>query len=94
MTGGGFRIVQDVPPYILTGNEPLKYAGLNIIGLRRRGFAADDITILKQAFAILYDKAYNVSQAREKISAEFGANKYVQSVLEFLKESKRGIIGK
>lgn len=94
MTGGGFRIVQDVPPFVLAGNEPLKYSGLNIIGLRRRGFVVDDINTLKKAYAILYDKAYNVSQAREKISAEFGDNKYVQSVLEFLKESKRGIIGK
>ncbi len=94
MTGGGFRIVQDVPPFVLAGNEPLKYSGLNIIGLRRRGFQTDDITILKKAYSILYDKAYNVSQAREKISAELGDNKYVQSVLEFLKESKRGIMGK
>ncbi|HKB88011.1 MAG TPA: acyl-ACP--UDP-N-acetylglucosamine O-acyltransferase [Ignavibacteriaceae bacterium] len=94
MTGGGFRIVQDLPPYILAGNEPLRYSGLNIIGLRRRGFQSDDITALKKAYSILYDKAYNVSQAREKISSELGENKYVQTVLEFLKESKRGIIGK
>lgn len=94
MTGGGFRIVQDVPPFVLAGNEPLKYSGLNIIGLRRRGFQANDITALKKAYTILYDKAYNVSQAREKISAELGENKYVHLVLEFLKESKRGIMGK
>lgn len=94
MTGGGFRIVQDVPPFVLAGNEPLRYSGLNIIGLRRRGFQTEDILTLKQAYAILYDKAYNVSQAREKISAEFGENKFVQTVLEFLKESKRGLMGK
>jgi UDP-N-acetylglucosamine acyltransferase len=94
MTGGGFRIVQDLPPYILAGNEPLRYSGLNIVGLRRRGFQTDDINALKKAYSILYDKAYNVSQAREKITAELGENKYVQTVLEFLKDSKRGIIGK
>ena len=94
MTGGGFRIVQDVPPFILAGNEPLKFSGLNVIGLRRRGFQTDDILTLKKAYSILYDKAYNVSQAREKITAELGDNKFVQIVLEFLKESKRGIIGK
>ncbi len=94
MTGGGFRIVQDLPPYILAGNEPLKYSGLNIIGLRRRGFQVDDINALKKTYSILYDKAYNVSQAREKISAELGENKYVQNVIEFLKSTKRGIIGK
>ena len=94
MTGGGFRIVQDLPPYILAGSEPLKYSGLNIIGLRRRGFQNDDIIALKAAYSILYDRAYNVSQAKEKIAAELGENKYVQNVLEFLKDSKRGIIGK
>ena len=94
MTGGGFRIVQDLPPFILAGNEPLRYSGLNVIGLRRRGFNNDDIATLKKAYAILYDKAYNVSQAREKITAELGDNKYVQTILEFLKDSKRGIIGK
>ena len=94
MTGGGFRIVQDLPPYILAGSEPLKYSGLNIIGLRRRGFQNDDIIALKTAYSILYDKAYNVSQAKEKIATELGENKYVQNVLEFLKDSKRGIIGK
>jgi UDP-N-acetylglucosamine acyltransferase len=94
MTGGGFRIVQDLPPFILAGNEPLKYSGLNIVGLRRRGFQTDDINALKKAYTILYDKAYNVSQAKEKINAELGDNTYVQMVLEFLKESKRGIIGK
>lgn len=94
MTGGGFRIVQDVPPFILTGNEPLRYSGLNIVGLRRRGFITEDIEALKKTYSILYNKAYNVSQAREKIGAELGENKYVKKVLEFLKDSKRGIIGK
>ena len=94
MTGGGFRIVQDLPPYILAGNEPLRYSGLNVIGLRRRGFQTDDINALKKAYTILYDKAYNVTQAREKITEELGENKYVQNVIEFLKSCTRGIIGK
>lgn len=94
MTGGGFRIVQDVPPFILAGNEPLRYSGLNSIGLRRRGFKSEDIDALKKAYSILYNKAYNVSQAREKIEATLGENEYVKKTLEFLKDSKRGIIGK
>jgi UDP-N-acetylglucosamine acyltransferase len=94
MTGGGFRIVQDLPPYILAGNEPLRYSGLNVIGLRRRGFQTDDINALKKAYTILYDKAYNVTQAREKITEELGENKYVQNVIEFLRNCTRGIIGK
>lgn len=94
MTGGGFRIVQDVPPYILAASEPLEYSGINVIGLRRRGFSNDDIMSLKKAMGYIYDKSLNVSQAKEKIKAEFPDNPYVQNVISFLDRSKRGIVGK
>ena len=95
MIGGGFRITQDVPPYILGASEPLKYSGVNSIGLRRRGFSNDDIFLLKKAYSFIYDKALNVSQAKEKIINEIGTeNIYVKNVLHFLNESKRGLIGK
>lgn len=95
MTGGGFRITQDVPPYILAGHHPLKYSGVNVIGLRRRGFSAGDIEILKKAYNFIYDKSLNVSQAKEKIKTEIGEeNILVRNVLEFLDGCKRGIIGK
>jgi UDP-N-acetylglucosamine acyltransferase len=94
MTGGGFRITQDVPPFILTGHHPLQYSGVNVIGLRRRGFSNDDIAVLKKAYSYIYDKSLNVSQAKEKIRAELGENVYVKEILEFLEKSKRGIVGK
>ena len=68
MIGGGFRVTQDVPPFILSAGEPLKYSGLNLIGLRRRGFSNDDIMLLKKAYGYIYDHSLNVSQAKEKIS--------------------------
>lgn len=94
MIGGGFRIVQDVPPYILAANEPLEFEGLNVIGLRRRGFANEDILTLKKVYGYIYSKSLNVSQAKEKVLNEFGDNKYVKNVLEFLSRSKRGLVGK
>jgi UDP-N-acetylglucosamine acyltransferase len=94
MIGGGFRITQDVPPYILAANEPLQYSGINVIGLRRRGFATDDIMTLKKAYAYIYNKSLNVSQAKEKIREEMSGNRFVQNVLEFLDKSTRGIVGK
>ena len=93
MIGGGFRVTQDVPPFILTAGEPLKFSGLNLIGLRRRGFSNEDILLLKKAYGYLYDHSLNVSQAKEKIKAEI-QSKYVDSLLEFLDKSKRGIVGK
>lgn len=94
MIGGAFRAVQDVPPYILCGEMPLRFAGLNLVGLRRRGFSAEDINALKKAYNYIYDHSLNVSQALIKVEAELGDNKLVQNVIEFIRTSKRGIIGK
>jgi UDP-N-acetylglucosamine acyltransferase len=94
MIGGGFRAVQDVPPYILAASEPLKYSGLNVIGLRRRGFANEDIFTLKKVYTYIYNSSLNLTQAKEKIINEFGEHPLVKNVLAFLEKSKRGIIGK
>jgi UDP-N-acetylglucosamine acyltransferase len=94
MIGGGFRAVQDVPPYILAANEPLEYKGLNLVGLRRRGFLPSDIEALKKAYGYIYNNSLNVSQAKEKIVTELGDNALVKNVLDFLGKSKRGLIGK
>ena len=94
MTGGSFKISQDLPPFILAAHTPLKYCGLNIVGLRRRGFAAKDIEALKKAYNYLYDNSLNVSQAVKKIEAELGENNYVRQTLDFIKNSKRGLVGK
>lgn len=94
MTGGSFKISQDLPPFILAAHTPLKFCGLNIVGLRRRGFAPQDIEALKKAYNFLYDKSLNVSQAVKKIEAELGENFYVRQTLEFIKNSKRGLVGK
>ena len=94
MIGGGLRVIQDVPPYILISGEPVKYAGLNVVGLRRRGFKAEDIQIIKEAYSVLYSKANNVSQAVKIIEEKYGNNVYIQNLLNFLSKSKRGIVGK
>jgi len=94
MIAGGIRIVQDVPPYILAANLPAEYGGLNVIGLRRRGFKNEDIQTLKDVYALIYSKVYNVSQAVKIIEEKYGDNIYVKKVLNFLSRSKRGIVGK
>ena len=93
MTGGGFRIVKDVPPYVVAGNEPLKFGGLNIIGLRRRGFSNEEIMTLKKVYQLIYNSGLNVSQAISKIKNEVNENKLVQNVIDFIENSNRGIIG-
>jgi len=94
MIGGGVRITQDVPPYILSSGEPAVFAGLNSVGLRRRGFKAEDIQVIKEVYGLIYSKSHNVSQAVKMIEEKFGENIYAQKVLNFLSRSKRGLIGK
>lgn len=93
MIGGGFRIVQDVPPFVLAGSEPLRYSGLNVIGLRRRGFSNEDIGKLKEAYNIIYNSGLNLSQAKQKLQEESGSNRFVKTVVEFFdKCGNRGFI--
>lgn len=94
MIGGGYRAVADIPPYIITAGEPLKYSGINIIGLRRRGFSNNEITELKEIYAIVFSKKLNLTQAKETVKQKFPKNKLAESVLSFLNESTRGIIKK
>lgn len=94
MIGGTSRIRQDVPPFVLMSHDPVKYAGLNVIGLRRRGFKSEDIEVLKETYHYIYDKSLNVSQARKIIESKLDHNVHVQEVLNFLNRSKRGLIGK
>jgi UDP-N-acetylglucosamine acyltransferase len=94
MIAGAAKITQDVPPYILAAHNPAEFNGLNVIGLRRRGFKAEDIQILKETYKYLYDNSLNVSQAVEVIKSKFGNNIYVQKILNFLSGTTRGIVGK
>lgn len=92
MIGGGFRITSDVPPYILAAGEPLKYTGLNTIGLRRRGFSNPDIAKLKEIYSYIYSKDLNLSQAKETIKEKYDQDPLANSILDFLAKSNRGII--
>lgn len=94
MIGGGLRVPKDVPPFIRAAGEPLVFAGLNSVGLRRRGFTRETIAALDRAYSILYNSNLNVSQALERIRQEADLMQVpeVQKVVEFIAGSKRGII--
>jgi UDP-N-acetylglucosamine acyltransferase len=92
MIGGGLRVPKDVPPYILAGGQPLRYFGLNSVGLKRRGFSAETRSALKKAYQILFQSDLNRAQAVERIGQEFGEIPEVQNVLEFISKSKRGLL--
>jgi UDP-N-acetylglucosamine acyltransferase len=83
---------KDVPPYVKAAREPLSYVGINSIGLRRRGYEADKIQEIQNVYRILYQKNYNNTQAVQIIEAEMEATSERDEILQFIKNSKRGIM--
>ena len=68
MTAGGSIIRKDIPPYCKAGKNPLKYMGINSIGLKRKGFSKDIINNIQEIYRILYFDGLNNSEAYLKIS--------------------------
>jgi UDP-N-acetylglucosamine acyltransferase len=89
---GGSLVRKDVPPFVKAAREPLSYVGINSIGLRRRGFEASKIQEIQNIYRILYQKSYNNTQASEFIEAEMEATPERDEILQFIKNSKRGIM--
>ena len=89
---GGTRVPKDVPPYILAANEPLRYSGLNSIGLRRRGFSAETMAAVKHAYKLIYLSDLNVSQGLGRIKDEMEILPEIQHIIDFIESSERGII--
>jgi UDP-N-acetylglucosamine acyltransferase len=91
MFQGGTRTSQDIPPYVIAGKEPVRYAGVNLIGLRRRGFPNDVIDAIHDAYRIIYSKGIlkdGVAEAR----AKYPDSKEVDYICSFIENSKRGVI--
>lgn len=93
---GGYSVVtQDVAPFCrVAGSRPLRLYGLNIVGLRRRGFTRERIRSLKDMFRILFYSDLNTGQALERIEAEIPAGPDKDELTAFVRASKRGIARK
>lgn len=92
MVGGGFRVTKDVPPYIRAAKAPLAFTGLNSIGLHRRGFSAETINTIKQAYMLIYRSKLHVSHAIRYIHENMELTPEVRKIINFVETSKRGII--
>jgi UDP-N-acetylglucosamine acyltransferase len=91
---GGSLVSKDVPPYIKAGRTPLSYAGVNSVGLKRRGFSLDRINHILDVYRIIYNKSLNTSQALNYIEEELVASDERDEIVTFIRESGRGIIKK
>ena len=89
---GGSLVRKNVPPYIKAAREPLAYIGVNSIGLRRRGFLQDRIQRIEDIYRTLYVQNANMSQALKVADVEFPQCDEKDFVLDFIRESNKGII--
>jgi len=91
MIQGGSRFSQDIPPYIIAGKEPIRYAGVNLVGLRRRGFSNELIEQIHEAYRLLYSKGI-IKEGIEEIKKNLTITPEIQYIIDFVESSKRGII--
>ena len=91
MIQGGCRFSQDIPPFIIAGKEPTRYCGINLVGLRRRGFSNELINNIHDAYRLLYSKGL-VKEGIQEIRAQLPQSKEIDYIIDFVEKSQRGII--
>ena len=94
MIGGGAMVRKDVPPFITAAGEPLAYAGVNSVGLKRRNFSQEDINEIQTLYRTLYQSGMNVSQAVNRIKEQHSNRPLADLILSFIEQSDRGLIRK
>jgi UDP-N-acetylglucosamine acyltransferase len=94
MVGASVLIKKDVPPYSLIGDNPVRFGGVNTIGLGRRGFTDEAIQSVRKAYKLLYYSGKNVNDALTELEAQSPITPEVQKIIAFVRRSDRGIIGR
>lgn len=92
MIQGGTRLGKDIPPYTIAGREPVSHAGINLVGLRRRGFSNERINQIQEMYRLIYQSGHNFSDAVAIIEKEFERTEEMLNIVDFIKSSPRGIV--
>jgi UDP-N-acetylglucosamine acyltransferase len=92
MVAGGSMVRKDIPPYALAGQYPVSYMGINLIGLRRRGFTSHQISDIQDAYRNIYLRGSNVSEAIKELEAQETLSPERRLIVDFIKSSPKGII--
>ena len=92
MISGGSLVRKDVPPFTKSGREPLSYAGINSVGLRRRNYSDEQINVIQEAYRYLYLKGLNTNAALAEIEEQLPNIPERNEILDFVKNSERGIM--
>ena len=89
---GGALLGQDLPPYVIVRNDTLRFAGINKIGLSRRGFTPERIAEIHDACRILFQSGLNYMSGCEEVEKQIPQSAERDELVKFIRESKRGII--
>jgi UDP-N-acetylglucosamine acyltransferase len=92
MTGGMSRIVKDILPFCTVEGNPARLIGTNAVGLKRAGITPVKRNGIKKAVSIFMHKELNITQAIKKIEAEIEISEEIKYLINFAKQSDRGII--
>ncbi len=92
MVSGGSLVRKDIPPFTKAAREPLTYAGINSIGLRRRGFSSEKINEIQEIYRYIFLKGINNSKALEIVEQEIASSPERDSIVDFIRTSERGIM--
>ena len=92
MIGGGVVVLKDIPPYVLAGRNPVAYEGLNVIGLRRRGFTPAQIETISAAYRLVYEAGLRTEEACAQIEAQLPATPERDAIVGFVRNATRGIV--
>jgi len=90
--GGASLIRKDVPPYIKAAREPMTYAGVNSVGLRRRGKSDEEIRTIEDIYRIIYVQNNNISKGIEQVLEQIPASTLREEILQFIQKSDKGVI--
>lgn len=91
MVSGGSMIAQDIVPYCLVQGDRAKTVGLNLVGLKRRGFSEETIAAIRKAYRLLFRSGLRLETALEQITSEFGGMPEIKYFVDFIKGSQRGL---
>jgi UDP-N-acetylglucosamine acyltransferase len=92
MVGGGSLVRKDVPPFVKAAREPLSFVGVNVTGLKRRGFNQEQIHAIQDIYRLLFVRGYNISQAVRVIKDNIQDGPEKALILDFVDQSERGIM--
>lgn len=92
MVGGGSLVRKDIPPYVKAAREPLSFVGVNVTGLKRRGFSQEQIHAIQDIYRVLFVRGNNITQAVSIIKETIPPSSDKDLILEFVDQSERGIM--